>query len=159
MELFGSELTFILETVNKTNEKRKLPLIKLLFAFLIERKKSNAYVFYTAYSILAKYGCDSNKQRLKKHIDKLVTLSVLKIAMAAEPVGKHKTPYYFKVKIPKAEGDSNSLVLHTESVVKYKKIETIIATLFPEEKANKLVPKTYYYGNVKPIYIITKKVK
>ena len=155
-ELFESELTFILETVNNTSEKRKFPLIQLLFAFLMESKKHakkrNGYVFYTAYSTLAKYGCDSNRQRLKKQIDKLVALGVLEIAKATEQVGKHKTPYYFKVNIPKAGVDSNSLVLTVESVEEDKKIDTIIATLFAEEKASKLVPKTYYYENVKPIY-------
>jgi hypothetical protein len=155
-ELFESELTFILETVNKTIEKRKFPLVQLLFAFLMESKKhakkSNGYVFYSAYSTLAKYGCDSNRQRLKKQIDKLVSLGVLEIVKVTEQVGKHKTPYYFKVKIPKAVGDSNSLVLTDKSVEEDKKIETIIATLFAEEKASKLVSKTYYYENIKPIY-------
>lgn len=155
-ELFESELTFILETVNKTSEKRKFPLIQLLFAFLMESKKhakkSNGYVYYTAYSTLAKYSCDSNRQRLKKQIDKLVALGVLEIAKATEQVGKHKTPYYFKVNIPKTIGDSNSLVLTAESLEEDKKLDTIIATLFVEEKASKLVLKTYYYENVKPIY-------
>lgn len=154
--LFESELTFILETVNKTNEKRKFPLIQLLFAFLMESKKhakkSNGYVFYTAYITLSKYGCDSNRQRLKKQIDKLVGLGVLEIAKTTEQVGKHKTPYYFKVNIPKGEAGSNSLVLTAESVEKDKKIDTITATLFTEEKASKLVPKTYYYEKIKPIY-------
>ncbi|XIH07592.1 hypothetical protein C1N87_14840 [Priestia aryabhattai] len=155
-ELFESELTFILETVNNTNEKRKFPLIQLLFAFLMESKKhakkSNGYVFYTAYSTLAKYGCDSNRQRLKKQIDKLVGLGVLEIAKETEQVGVHKTPYYFKVNIPNGKAGSNSLVLPAESGEKEKKIDTIIATLFAEEKASKLVPKTYYYEKVKPIY-------
>ncbi|PGY07101.1 hypothetical protein [Bacillus sp. AFS031507] len=159
-EIFESELTFILETVNKTSEKRKFPLIQLLFAFLMESKKhakkSNGYVFYTPYSTLAKYGCDSNRQRLKKQIDKLVGLGVLEIAKKTEQVGKYKTPYYFKVNIPKAEGDSNILVLTAESVEEDKKIDTIIATLFAEEKARKLVPKTYYYEKVKPIYKVAK---
>lgn len=125
MELFESELTFILETVNKTDEKRKFPLIQLLFAFLMESKKhakkSNGYVFYTAYSILAKYGCTVERQALKKQIDKLVALGVLEIAKTTEQVGKHKTPYYFKVNIPKEEGDNNSLVFTTEDGEEDKK--------------------------------------
>lgn len=79
-------------------------------------KKSTGYVFYTAYSTLAKYGCTVERQALKKQIDKLVKLGVLEIAKVTEQVGKHKTPYYFKVNIPKVEGDSNSLVLSAESV-------------------------------------------
>ncbi|MDC6159387.1 hypothetical protein HOV72_026680 [Bacillus albus] len=155
-ELFESELTFILETVNTTVEKRKFPLIQLLFAFLMESKKhakkSNGYVFYTAYSILAKYGCTVERQALKKQIDKLVALGVLEIAKTTEQVGKHKTPYYFKVNIPKEEGDNNSLVFTTEGGEEDKKIATVIVALFTEEKARKLVSKKVYYERLKPIY-------
>ncbi|PDZ28256.1 hypothetical protein CON85_12270 [Bacillus toyonensis] len=155
-ELFESELTFILETVNKTDEKRKFPLIQLLFAFLMESKKhakkSNGYVFYTAYSILAKYGCTVERQALKKQIDKLVALGVLEIAKTTEQVGKHKTPYYFQVNIPKEEGDNNSLVFTTEGGEEDKKIATVIVALFTEEKARKLVSKKVYYERLKPIY-------
>lgn len=155
-ELYESELSYILETINRTEEKRKFPLVQLLFAFLMESKKhakkSNGYVFYTAYSTLAKYGCTVERQRLKKQIDKLVALGVLDIAKPTEQLGKHKTPYYFKVNIPKAESDSNKLVLTAESVEEDKKIDTTIVALLAEEKLKKLVSKDIFKKKYSKLY-------
>lgn len=137
---------------------------QMMFSFLVHQKKyatAEDGSFYMAYSELARYGCDSNRQRCKNKIIELsdTTGFVEPVAMGVKKSKWTDDNHMYETNIYKVQllteaeqnSEDNKLTLELDTTKK-PSFEEVITQLISHDEAKALLTKSQYYNTFKPLY-------
>lgn len=137
---------------------------QMTLAFLIHQKKyasAEDEAFYLAYSRLAKYGCDNNRQRCKTQILELaettgfiepVSMGVKKTVWVDDKCLFETNVYKFQL-LTEAEKSSEDHQLTIElDINKKPSFEEMVVHFISQDEAKALLTKSQYYNTYKELY-------